>query len=99
MTATDPNIVMFGIFIAMAVILGCIMTAMHMFDGNRRQMERRLERMVARHSPNRAITSQAAIRRIRKDTGGGRVDSIALQLLPRPTEIRARLERTGTNIT
>lgn len=68
-------------------------------DGGAQKYVRRLETLRERHSTSRETLAQAQMKRIVSQRRDGKFDSFIKQFVPRPAELRARLDRTGKPIT
>ena len=67
-------------------------------DGSAKKAARRLEALRERHSGSRELLARAQMKRLIAQRDN-KLDSMMMQFIPRPTELRARLERTGKSWT
>lgn len=63
-------------------------------DGSSKKLSKRLETLRERHSGSRELLAQAQMKRLISQREN-RLDSVVKQFIPRPAELRSRLERTG----
>ncbi|MDO9489894.1 MAG: type II secretion system F family protein [Sphingomonadaceae bacterium] len=67
-------------------------------DGSAKKASRRLEAVRERHSGSRELLARAQMKRLIAQRDN-KLDSMMMQFIPRPAELRARLERTGKSWT
>lgn len=67
-------------------------------DGSAKKAAKRLEAVRERHSGSREMLARAQMKRLIAQRDN-KLDSVVTQFIPRPAELRARLERTGKNWT
>jgi tight adherence protein B len=86
------------VFAAAILVVGCIMFAMQPKTVSDKQHKKRLGKMRERYSTTVEARTEAQMKRIltRRDN---KLDSFVDGFLPRPDELRKRLDRTGMNIT
>ena len=87
--ATIPIILMAGLALSLGV--GALAFAS---DGGAKKLSKRLEALRERHSGSRELLAQAQMKRLIAQREN-KLDSFAKQFVPRPAELRARLDRTG----
>lgn len=63
-------------------------------DGHAKKASKRLEAVRERHSASRDVLARAQMKRLIAQRDN-KLDSMVMQFIPRPAELRARLERTG----
>ncbi len=92
------NIAAFAVFLGMSLTLGMGVWA---FAGNGRPKKfvRRLESLRERHSTSNEVRAEAQMKRIVSSRKNGKFDNFIKRFVPRPAELRARLDRTGRSIT
>lgn len=99
MTGVNPDIVMLGTFGAMLVILVSIAFLASVLSPTNRAMHQRLTRLRARYAPSLRTTTSEAARRLLIHNRDSDLDNFLKRILPRPAELRQRLNRTGRAIT
>jgi tight adherence protein B len=67
-------------------------------DGGAKKVSKRLEVLRARHSGSRELLAQAQMKKLISQREN-RLDSVVKQFIPKPAELRARLDRTGKSWT
>lgn len=67
-------------------------------DGSAKKASRRLEAVRERHSGSRDVLARAQMKRLIAQRDN-KLDNMVTQFIPRPAELRARLERTGKSWT
>jgi tight adherence protein B len=67
-------------------------------DGGTKKLSKRLEVLRERHSGSREALAQAQMKKLIAQRDN-RLDSVMKRFMPRPAELRARIERTGKNWT
>lgn len=92
------NLAALAVFLGMSLTLGMGVMA---FAGSARpkRFVRRLDSLRERHSTSHEVLAQAQMRRIVSSRRNGKFDSLIKRFVPRPAELRARLDRTGRSIT
>ncbi len=94
----NGDLLAFAVFIGLSLTLGMGVLA---FAGDARPKRyvKRLESLRERHSTSNEVLAQVQMRRIVSARNDGKLDSFIKQFVPRPAELRARLDRTGRTIT
>ena len=82
-----------ALFVGLTLTLG-IGAVAFAGDGGSKKVSKRLEALRERHSGSRELLAQAQMKKIIAQREN-RLDSVVKQFIPRPAELRARLERTG----
>lgn len=95
MDMTNPTIVIIGIFIGVFVLIGTLAMAMGLIGGNKKVIGKRLDRIKARHGSGKDLAKEHAKKAlfIKKET------SFLDRFIPKPEELRDRLNKTGKDIT
>jgi tight adherence protein B len=94
----DKNLLIVAIvFFCGLLIVGCIMMALQPNSAGNKQTKKRLIKMRERFSTSTEARTEAQMKRIlsRQDN---KLDSFVDRFLPRPDELRKRLERSGKDI-
>lgn len=94
----SQTLLLFVLFLGVFATLGMGVFAFA-GDGSSKKAAKRLETIRDRHSTSREVMAQAQMKRIvsmRRDT---KVDDLLRNFIPRPAELRLRLERTGKSWT
>lgn len=91
----DPNIVVAGVFILVLLFLGVVYAAITLMGGSARKTRDRLDRFKARFS---AQAKGGPVSAILKEQGGGSFDAALKEMIPKPAELRTRLDKTGRQI-
>jgi len=86
-----------ALFVGLSLTLGIGVLAFA-GDGGSKKLSKRLEALRTRHSGSRELLAQAQMKRLVAQREN-RLDDFAKQFIPRPAELRARLDRTGKNWT
>ena len=86
-----------AIFLGLSLTLGMGVLAFA-GDGGNKKMSKRLEALRERHSKSRETLAQAQMKKLIAQRDN-KLDSVVTQFIPKPAELRARLERTGKNWT
>lgn len=94
----SPEVIMALIFIAVLIVSGCIYAAFATFASPDRGKERRIAKIQQRWSPNHRAPASAQMRRIALQNSKTGLEAFIRQYIPRPAELRNRLNRTGRNI-
>ena len=92
---TDASFLLMFVGLSLTLGLGVFALA---GDGSAKKASRRLEAVRERHSGSREILARAQMKRLIAQRDN-KLDSMVMQLIPRPAELRARLERTGKSWT
>ncbi|PCI33369.1 MAG: pilus assembly protein TadB [Alphaproteobacteria bacterium] len=94
MDFTNPTIVIIGIFICVFVLIGILATAMGLVGDNNKIIGKRLDQIKARHSGGKNLAKEQAKKAlfIKKET------SFLDRFIPKPEELRDRLNKTGKDI-
>lgn len=82
-----------ALFVGLTLALGIGVLAFA-GDGGSKNVSKRLEMLRERHSGSRELLAQAQMKRLIAQREN-RLDSMVKQFIPRPAELRSRLERTG----
>ncbi len=94
----DKNLIVIGIvFVAALVVVACIMMALQPNAASTKLTKKRLSKMRERFSTSAEARTDAQMKKIlsRQDN---KLDSFIDGFLPRPEELRKRIERSGKNI-
>lgn len=98
MNTANPDVIMIGVFGMMLVLFGSIMFGIGILNPANKILQQRLARMKARYDNSaRGKTSDAA-KRLLIYARGSNLDDLVKRIIPRPAELRQRLNRTGRNI-
>jgi tight adherence protein B len=81
------------LFAGLALTLGLGVLALA-GDGGSKKAAKRLEAVRERHSGSREVLAQAQMKKLVSQRDN-KLDSLVTQFIPRPAELRLRLERTG----
>lgn len=92
------DVIIIGIFIAVFVVFGSFIVFLNMLGSPEKRVRDRLERFKDRFSPNASDRAQARARGILAKDKGTPLDQMLREILPRPAELRARLNKTGKKI-
>ncbi|PCI43790.1 MAG: pilus assembly protein TadB [Alphaproteobacteria bacterium] len=95
MDVTNPTIVIIGIFICVFALIGIIAAAMGLLGNNKKIIGKRLDRITSRHGSRKNLAKEQAKKSLfmKKET------SLLDRLIPKPDELRRRLNKTGKDIT
>jgi tight adherence protein B len=96
--ATNNNLIIIAVvFFAALLFVGCIMLAMQPSAASTKQTKKRLSKMRERFSTSADARTEAQMKKIlsRQDN---KLDSFIDGFIPRPDELRKRLERSGKDI-
>jgi tight adherence protein B len=96
--AIDKNlIIVVVVFMAALLFAGCVILAMQPSAASTKQTKKRLTKMRERFSASTDARTEAQLKKIlsRQDN---KLDSFIDGFIPRPDELRKRLERTGKSI-
>ena len=95
MNVTDPTIVTIGIFACVFIILATLAAAAGMFSNGNKIVGKRLDKIKIRHGNNKNLAKEQAKKAlfVKKET------SLLDRFIPKPDELRLRLNKTGKNIT
>ena len=92
------NMAMLAVFLGMSLTLG--LGGLAFAGGGRpKRFGRRLELLRERHSTSQEVMAQVQMRRIVSARTDGKFDNFIKRFVPRPAELRSRLDRTGRTIT
>jgi tight adherence protein B len=94
----DRNFIVIGlVFIAVLVVMACIMMAAQPNTSSTKLTKKRLSKMRERFSTSAEARTDAQLKKIlsRQDN---KLDSFIDGFVPRPEELRKRIERSGKNI-
>ncbi len=94
MDITNPNIVIFGIFACVLIVLGTLFVAAGMFNNDKKAVAKRLDKIKARHGHSKSAKATA-----KKQLFVKKEISLFDRFVPKPDELRLRLSQTGKNIT
>lgn len=95
MDVTNPDIVIIGIFICVLILLGIIALATGLLGNNRKIIHDRLDRVKSRHGSGKNLSKEQA----KKALFVKKENSLLDRLIPKPEEMRQRLDKTGKDIT
>lgn len=95
MTVDNPTIVIIGIFIGVALMLSLLAYAFGFMGNQRKVMNKRLDRVKNRHSKSQTFAAEAK----KKMLFSKKEQNFFATLIPKPDELRKRLDQTGMNIT
>ncbi|MCF6195556.1 MAG: type II secretion system F family protein [Emcibacter sp.] len=95
MNVTDPTIVIIGIFACVFILLATLAAASGMFSNGNKIIGKKLDKITARHGNNKGRAQEQAKKAlfVKKET------SLFDRFIPKPDELRTRLNKTGKNIT
>ncbi len=95
MDVTNPTIVIAGIFICVVVLLGTLAAAAGLLGNNNKVIGKRLDKIKVRHGNNKNLAKEHAKKAlfVKKET------SLIDRFVPKPDELRLRLNKTGKDIT
>jgi tight adherence protein B len=96
MTDRDTLVAIF-IFVAVLAVGMSIIGVMGVLSGDPRAVKKRLDKLNERHSRSASAITNAQMRRMLQQRST-RFDSMVGEWIPRPAELRSRLERSGKNI-
>lgn len=85
-----------GIFLGILLIVGIIIAVISM-EGDRK-FKARLARIEMRWSGKGGTNASSSVSRIALDTSTTSLDKLIRQIIPRPAELRKRLQQTGKDI-
>jgi tight adherence protein B len=94
----NQDILLVVIFIATVTVIGLIFVAMSASKNAGEETRNRLGKIKARFSDKPSARSAPSERSIMLNHEGSALDRLVKDLIPRPAELRARLARTGKNI-
>lgn len=94
----NQTLLLFGLFLGVFATLGLGVFAFA-GDGSGKKAARRLETIRDRHSTSREVMAQAQMKRIVSMRRDNKFDDLLRNFIPRPAELRLRLERTGKSWT
>lgn len=92
------DVIVIGIFIAVLLVFGSFILFLNMLGSPQKRIRDRLERFKDRFSPTATSRAQARARGILAKDKGTPLDQMLRDILPRPAELRARLNKTGRQI-
>lgn len=94
MDVTDPTIITVGIFACVFIIIASLAAASGMLGTSNKIIGKRLDMIKGRHGNNRNLDKEQAKKAlfIKKET------SLLDRLIPKPEEMRIRLNKTGKDI-
>jgi tight adherence protein B len=92
------DVIVIGIFIAVLLVFGSIFLFLNLLGSPQKRIRDRLDRFKDRFSPNAANRVQARARGILAKDKGTPLEQMLRDILPRPAELRARLNKTGKQI-
>lgn len=95
MDVTNPDIVIVGIFICVVILIGTLAVATGVFGNDKKIVNNRLDRIKARHGDGKNLAKEHAKKAlfVKKET------SFLDRFIPKPEELRMRLNKTGKDIT
>jgi len=95
MDVTNPVIVIAGIFICVFVLIGALAAALGLFGTHKKIIDKKLDKIKARHGNGKNLAKEHAKKAlfVKKET------SFIDRFIPKPDELRLRLNKTGMDIT
>ncbi|MCF8473059.1 MAG: type II secretion system F family protein [Emcibacter sp.] len=95
MNVTNPTIVTIGIFACIFLIIAVLAVAFGILGQNNKVIDKRLNKIKFRHGKGKNLEKEQAKKNlfVKKET------SILDNFIPKPDEMRKRLNKTGLNIT
>lgn len=95
MDVTNPTIVIAGIFICVLILIGALGAALGLFGPNKKIINKKLDKVKARHGNSKDFAKEHAKKAlfVKKET------SLLDRFIPKPDELRLRLNKTGKDIT
>lgn len=99
MENVNPDVIVFGIFLSVLILVGLIGGVFYLFSEGRQVTKARLERVQDRYSRSVAPGKSAARRAFQSAADITTIENILRQMLPKPDLLRLRLARTGRRIT
>lgn len=95
MDVTNPTIVITGIFICVFILLGILAAASGLLGNNNKIIGKKLDKIKARHGSRHHLAKEQA----KKALFVKRETSLLDRFIPKPEELRKRLNKTGRDIT
>ncbi len=95
MDLTNPTIVIAGIFILVLVVIGALAASMGLLGNNKKVIDKKLDKIIARHGSGKNLANEQA----KKALFVKRETSLLDRFIPKPDELRIRLDKTGMDIT
>lgn len=92
----DPNLVIFGVFGITLLVMLMLAMAMGVFSPAKRAVIQRLDRLKSRYTAGGR--AHEAAKKLSIYTRDSNLDTFIKRLLPRPAELRQRLNQTGKSI-
>ncbi len=96
MTEANTDIILWGVFALVLLGLGSVAIVASILSSPNRHMAQRVARLKERYTA--ANPSMAAARRLLSNASLGNWEEFLKRVLPRPDELRTRLNRTGRKI-
>lgn len=96
MTAINPDIIFIGVFGAFLVILGSVVFFAGLMSPANKAVNQRLTRFRERFKANKVLDPARRLSIYSRDSS---LDDFLKRILPRPAELRQRLNQTGKSIT
>ncbi|MDA5194966.1 type II secretion system F family protein [Govanella unica] len=96
MTSINPNIIFLGVFGAMLIIFGSVVFFANLLSPANKAVSQRLTRFKERYKANKSIDASRRLQIYSRDSN---LEDLLKRILPRPAELRQRLNRTGKAIT
>lgn len=94
----NSDVIVIGIFVAVFFVIGSFILFLNILGSPEKRLRERLERFKDRFSPNAGDRTHARARGILANDKGTQLDQMLREILPRPAELRARLNKTGKKI-
>lgn len=92
----NVDVIVFTIFVLVAAVVGAFLVFLNMLGSPAQKTRGRLDRFKERHSPT--ARAKAREKRLLTKSKGTQLDQMIRDMLPRPAELRARLDKTGRDI-
>lgn len=99
MNTVNPDIVMIGVFGMLLVLFASVMFGIGMLNPANKALQQRLAKMKARYEAGRRGKTADAAKRLMIYAQNSSWDDLVRRIIPRPQELRERLNRTGRKIT
>jgi len=98
MNPSNLDILTIGIFLILVLIFGSLIVLFTLLGGANQGPKKRLDRFKARFGAGRLKRSQATTQTIWADSKGTPFEQFIRNVIPRPGELRARLQKTGRKL-
>lgn len=96
MTSINPNIIFIGVFGAMLIIFGSVAFFSGLLSPTNKALNQRLTRYKERFKANKSLDGARRLSIYSRDSN---LEDLLKRILPRPAELRHRLNQTGKSIT